>query len=106
MRIELYGTAQDFAQVDNSFRRLVNELVHITKLLGSPRPSATRPPVKRIWGLCRLVSLDPQTYDETEDKFANKSLLDLHFFWIRREHCEIFDTGQKIKRSKPLLLKH
>jgi len=104
--IEFYGGAQDFAQVDKAFRRLVQpgDLVHITKLMGSRRPSATKPPVKRIWGICAVSKLDPQGYDEDKKKFANAGLPS--FFFIRREFCEIFDTRQKIERSAPPPLRH
>jgi hypothetical protein len=105
MGIELYGTAQDFAQVDKAFRRLVNHLVHVTKIAGSRRPSATKPPVKRIWGVCSTKELDPQQYDEEKSKF-NGSPLSFRFFYIRKQYCDIFDTTQKIKRSKPMPFKH
>jgi len=106
MGIEIYGSAQDFAQVDKAFRRLVNELYHITKLAGSPRPAATRPPVTRIWGLCHVKPLDPQGYDEDKSKFKEVSLFSLDFFLIRKEYCDLFDTTQKIERSKPPKMKH
>jgi len=104
--IEIYGTAQDFAQVDKAFRRLVNHLLHIKKIAGSRRPTPTMPPVKFIWGLCLVVPLDPQNYDEDENKFEGASLLDYRLFYIRKQYCEIFDTTQKIKRSVPLPYKH
>jgi len=100
--VEIYGTAQDFAQVDKAFRRLVNRLYHIRKVLGSGRPSATRPPIKRIWGLCLQRELDPTGYDE--DKFKVKSIIP-GFFFIKRRFCSIFDTNQKIVRSSPPPLK-
>ena len=104
--IEFYGGAQDFAQVDKAFRRLVSpgDLLHITKLVGSRRPSATKPPVTRIWGLCAVRKLDPLGYDEDKKQFSGGIIPS--FFFIRKEICEIFDTGQKIVRSKPPLLRH
>jgi len=104
--IEFYGGAQDFAQVDKSFRRLVQpgDLHHITKLMGSRRPAATKPPVKYIWGLCAMSSLDPTGYDEDKKKFATSGLPS--FFFIRREFCEIFDTQQKLGRSTPPPFRH
>jgi len=104
--IELYGTAQDFAQVDKSFRRLVNELYYIKKAIGSPRPSATKPPVKKIWGICWFFALDPRTYDEDNDKFASLSVFDWRFFLIKEKYCHAFDTTEKIVRSKPPLKRH
>jgi len=104
--IELYGTAQDFAQVDKSFRRLVNELYYIKKFVGSPRPSATKPPVKKIWGICWIFALDPRTYNEEDDKFQKLSVFDWRFFRIQEKYCKIFDTTQKITRSKPAAKRH
>lgn len=103
--VEIYGSAQDFAQVDKSFRRLVNHLHHIRKLIGSARPSPTKPPVQNIWGVCMVNELDPRTYKEEESKFASSGI-DFSFFFIERKYCEIFDTNQKIIRSKPSSLRH
>jgi len=103
MGVEIYGGAQDFAQVDIAFRRLVNELYHIRKLVGSPRPSATRPPVKKIWGFCYVRELDPVGYDEK--KFQTKSIIPGGFF-IRRKYCEIFDTNMRIPKSTPPPFRH
>jgi hypothetical protein len=100
--VDIYGSAQDFAQVDKAFRRLTNNLYHIRKMLGSPRPAPTRPAVKRIWGVCYVRSLDPQGYDE--DKFKTNSLIP-SFFFIKKKYCEIFNTSQKILRSVPPPLK-
>jgi len=101
--VEIYGSAQDFAQVDKSFRRLVNELYHIRKMIGSPRPSSTRPPVNRIWGFCMVRELDPNGYDE--EAFKSKSIIPWGFF-IRKKYCEVFDTNQKIVKSKPAPFRH
>jgi len=104
--IEIYGSAQDFAQVDKAFRRLVNHLHHIRKICGSRRPSPTKPPVTKIWGVCLVSELDPQQYDEEKSKFKATGLADMSFFFIERKYCEIFDTTQKIGRSTPPTLKH
>lgn len=103
--IEIYGSAQDFAQCDLAFRRLVNHLYHITKLVGSPRPAATKPPVKRIWGICSMRELNPREYKEDKKSFDKTSLFP-SFFWIERQYCEIFDTTQKIARSAPPPYRH
>lgn len=103
--IEIYGSAQDFAQVDKSFRRLTNSLYEITKIIGSPRPSATKPPVKRIWGLCMMRELDPRSYNEDKKKFAQAIVLP-SLFTIKRKYCEIFDTTQKIERGRYPALRH
>jgi len=103
--IEFWGTAQDFGQVDKSFRRLCNELYQIDKIIGSSRPAATKPPIKRIWGVCKVRSLNPREYKEDKKEFEKGAVLP-SFFMIRREYCEIFDTNRKILRSKPMPFKH
>lgn len=103
--VEIYGSAQDFAQVDLAFRRLVNHLYHITKLVGSGRPSPTKPPIKRIWGICSMKELNPREYKEDKKSFDKTSLFP-SFFLIQRRYCEIFDTTQKIDRSAPPAYKH
>jgi len=101
MGVEFYGGAQDFSQVDIAFRRLVDQgcLKLIRKVAGSPRPARSKPPVKRIWGLCMLHELDPQAYDEDKKKFISSGIVP-SFFFISKKYCEIFDTGQKIERSE------
>jgi len=103
--VDIYGSAQDFAQVDISFRRLTTELYHITKLAGSPRPSATRPPVRRIWGVCMVKPLDPVGYDEQTRKFNNAGVFP-SFFAIKASTCAIFDTQKRIAKSDPPPYKH
>lgn len=100
---EIWGTAQDFAQIDLAFRRLVNELYEIVKIIGSPRPANTRPPVKKIWGICWIRSVQAKNYKEDEKKY-----LDIigSFFTIQKKYCNIFDTTQKIEKSAPTPLKH
>lgn len=103
--IEMYGSAQDFAQVDLAFRRLTTHLYHIVKVIGSPRPSATKPPVTKVWGVCMIRELNPREYKEDKKSFDKTQMIP-SFFLIEKAHCEIFDTTQKIMRSAPPRLKH
>lgn len=102
--IEMYGTAQDFAQVDKSFRRLTTNLVHITKIMGSRRPSATTPPISRIWGVCLKHELNPMAYKEDKNKFESAGLPS--FFLIVKDDCVMYDTQQKIEETQLPPLKH
>jgi len=107
MGIELYAAAQDFSQVDISFRRLTNELYYISKWFGSPRPAATKPPVKFIWGICAMWEMNPQHYDEKKKEFVFDGFLPIpKFFFIRRHDCELFDTKFFIERSPLPVLRH
>ena len=106
--VEIYGACQDFSQIDVAFRRLVGGrggLFHIRKVIGSRRPSATKPPVKVIWGVCSINELDPIGYDSASSLFKPKGLFP-SFFTIERKYCEIFDTKQKIEKGEPPLLRH
>lgn len=106
--VDIFGTAQDFAQVDVSFRRLVagtnNALYLIDKIAGSQRPAKTKPVSGRVWGICTKREIDPVGYDESTKKFSNKGMPG--FFFIRREICNIFDTNKRIAKSKPPPMKH
>jgi len=82
--IEFYGAAQDFAQVDKSFRRLCNKLFLVRKLIGSGRPAATKPPIRYIWGLCMVSELNPREYNEDKKKFVSGGVIP-SFFTIQRK---------------------
>jgi len=105
--IEFYGGAQDFAQVDVAFRRLVQDgdLKSIRKIMGSRRPAKTKPPVKRIWGVCIMWDMDAQGYDE-KNKTFHSGWIPSGIFCIRKKYCNIFDTNQKLLLSEPPLMKH
>lgn len=103
--VDMFGAAQDFAQVDVSFRRLTTHLYLVTKLAGSMRPHPTRPPVKRIWGVYTVREMDPRTYDTGTNAEENaKGWPWPHF--IYKEHCELYDTTQRIEKSAPPPFKH
>jgi len=103
--IEIYGTAQDFAQVDKAFRRLTSDLIYLRKLVGTRDISPTRPPPKWVFVVSFKRYLDPTTYDEQKSKFASKDFMP-HFMIINRQDVEIFDTRAEVVLSKALPLKH
>jgi len=102
--IEIYGTAQDFAQTDKAFRRLTSNLYYLRKLIGSADLSPTRPAPKYIWGVTTVSELDPTTYDEQKSKFASKGFPS--FMFITRQATQVFDTRAEVKLSSALPLKH
>jgi len=103
--IELYGTAQDFAQIDVAFRRLVNAVIEIRKIVGSRRPAATKPPINRIWGLCVGYSINPSGYRAMEAG-TDRGWWPTMWFTIRRKDCLAYNTTQYIARSEFPALKH
>jgi len=102
--IEIYGTTQDFAMIDKSMRRMTSDLAILTKLFGSRDKSATSPPVKRIWGLVMIRSLDPTTYDEQISKISGQGMPS--FMFLTRQGVDLFDTTQEIKQGKYPPLNH
>lgn len=103
--IEIYGTTQDFAQVDISFRRLCSHLRHLVKLCGSRDVSATKPPPKFIWGLIIGRDLDPVQYNEAKSKFAPENIIP-KFYLLHRNDIEIYDTTAEVKTGAYPPLRH
>jgi len=102
--IDIYGTSQDFAQVDKAFRRLTSDLLYLTKVIGSRDISATRPAPRFVWGLSLVRHLDPTVYDEQKSKFAGRGIP--NFMIISRAGTQLFDTRAEVKLSSALPLKH
>lgn len=102
--IEIYGTAQDFAQCDKAFRRLTSNLLYLKKLIGSRDISPTRPNPRFIWGFVLIMELDPTIYDEQKSKFAKQGIP--RFMFITRDRTAVFDTRAEVKLSSALPLKH
>jgi len=104
--IDIYGNAQDFQQVDKSARRLCAVLYHMSKVIGSRDISATRPPVKRPWGVIMMRSIDPQTYDDSKTPSQQKGNGIPAFRFIRSQYVHCFDTRQEIAMGKYPPLRH
>lgn len=94
--IDIFGNTQDFKQVDVSARRLCAGLYHMTKLIGSRDISSTRPPVRFVWGLIMVKTIDPQTYDEGKSPSQQISSGFPSFRFIRKDFVRAFDTRQEI----------
>lgn len=105
--VNMYGTAQDFAQVDKAFRRLVKKLYRLQKYMGSPRPHPTYPRVSSPWGLFNASLIDAKGYKEDEPKMKGSFLSWLGgFFWLSKDDYSVFDTNATVVESAPMPLKH
>lgn len=102
--IEMYGTAQNFDQVDKSFRDLVDNLIEVRKIAGSRRPSPTKPPIKRVWGICWYRRKNARRYDSEKGKFEGMGIP--WFFFIMERHCNMYDTKQLIAKTPPPPMRH
>jgi len=90
--INMYVGAQDFSQVHKTFRLLMNEVYVVNKLIGSPRPHATRPPIKYIWGLIMTREVRPSSFKGDSATMEEISMFP-SIYLIERKVCELFDTG-------------
>lgn len=102
--IEIYGTCQNFAQIDVSFRRLTEYLLDLKKYIGSRDISATKPPPKWIWGLIGRHELDPMKFDKETEKFSGS--IWPKFFWLTRKDVEIYDTTAEVPVGRLPELRH
>jgi len=102
--IEIYFTAQDFFQIDKSFRRLVDSVERCYKLIGSRNPSATKPPVKRIWGVIVRRTLERKTMlkDDGDPKYD----LWPGISFIHRKYATAYDISYTIEQGVYPPLQH
>jgi len=97
----LYGASQDFSQVHKQFRRLVNQVFLIRKIIGSSRPMKTAPPVNYVWGLCSKTPVDPKSFRGDDSTMTElETGFTLNFFFILKKDINRFDTSYKIPLSK------
>jgi len=101
--VEITATAQDFAQIDKSFRRLTDKVYYNVKVIGSRDVSATKPPPKYIWGLIIQREINPTDYNEDDKQHQAQGFFP---FLITRKKTEVFDTTQDISPSYQTEFKH
>lgn len=97
---DIYANTQTPRSVDVAFRRLCERVWRISKIIGSRRPSKTRPPIWIIWGICFIRELEPKSFSkEFEDEAYKTRFLGFFpwpFFWLGRARSDWYDTRQKI----------
>jgi len=104
MGVQMVGTAQDFGQVDKSFRRLCKEVFEVKKIVGSRRPMKTAPPVNWIWGVLLVWELEPRSFQGEQVDMKTLGLPSP--FLIRKKWIRLFDTSARIALSDPAPLMH
>lgn len=100
--IEIYANTQAPMQVDRAFRRVCDKIYFLQKVLGSRRPSNTRPKPKIIWGLVWIRRLKREAFNKDEDEFEFETdwLNSLHFLWISKWKCNLYDTTQEVNTGE------
>jgi len=102
--VDIYGDTQDFSTIDISIRRITNKVYQIRKLIGSRDKSATRPPIKRIWGLCLVLNVDPASFGEEKERF--RFTKGFYFLWLSNFLCNVFNSYEDLQYNKWPNLKH
>jgi len=102
---DIYGNAQDFLTIDPSVRRLTYSVKHVSKLMGSRRPSATKPEVKHIWGVLITREVAEEVMDQEKLKYKYVSWFPQLEF-IKKEICNVFDTTQDLQVGEYPALHH
>lgn len=103
--IDIYGTAQDYFDIDKSVRRLVHGLKKIQKIAGTRDLSATLPPPKNPWTFNLSWELDPRATDEGKlFPQASFQFPGVHIFY--GSDFKVFDTTKEIAMGKYPPLKH
>jgi len=97
--IFIYGSAQNFIDIDVTIRRKTQVVIALRKLMGSRRPAKSMPPVKRIWG---VILKSYVHYSEVEKDEWKRSMdkLSLRPFFITKFRCSLYDTLQAIGKTE------
>jgi len=102
--LEIYANTQDFSMIDARARLMITGVWRAMKLCGSPDPSPTLPPIKRIWGIIILWKIE--NFKELDENKKQYSLFGSTAFMFNRFDVELYDTRQDIKRGKLPPLMH
>lgn len=94
----IYGTAQNFLDIDITIRRRTQKIIALTKLMGSPRPCKSLPPVKRVWGVILKRYISYQEIDKEESK-RKLDTFSFRPFFITKKRCSYYDTLQTIGKT-------
>jgi len=101
--IDIYGDTQDFPMIDISVRRITNSVFRLAKVFGTRDKSATRPQVKRPWGVILNFQIDPETFGEESMEYKYKGWkIDL----ITPKICKVFDSYADLDYDKDVPLEH
>lgn len=96
--VRIYGGAQDWGQIDVSFRRLVNRLYELKKVIGTRRPSQTIPAGKYPWAILFAYKVAPAASSDSTELRTLSILPEIHF--AGKRSFQRFDTNARIQDSE------
>lgn len=102
--LDIYANTQDFSMVDVRARLMITSVDTLTKLIGSPDPSATKPKIDRVWGVILIRGVE--NWKETQAEKKKYSVFNWSLMFIEREYVDMYDTTQDIKHGGYPPLRH
>jgi len=118
--VHCIANIQDPVSCDINFRRYVDVAFKFKKLMGSRRPSPSKPLVKHIWGLymtwrisaeelykngdmtdgeIKIMKQEMAVSDKAKELYKNQWVPSFH--WIGRKTTEIYNTLQNVPEYMP-----
>jgi len=101
--VYIYAGAQDWGQIDVSFRRLVNKLYELKKFIGTRRPSKSIPAGKHPWAIILAWRVAPESSSDSSELRTLSMVPELHV--ATKKSFDRFDTNARISNSAPPPLK-
>jgi len=106
--LEIFANTQDFDMIDKRARRMMTAVFEVSKLLGSPRPSPTRPPIEKPWGLFWAREFinyrsEDAIMDPSKREFA---LIPQDVFLMQKRYIDLYDTLYETGAKKYPPLEH
>lgn len=102
--VDIYGGAQDWGQIDVSYRRLVKYLLELKKFVGTRRPSRTRPAGKHPWAVILEWRVAPLASSDSADLRTLSIIPQIYF--AGKKSFGLFDTNARVATSQLPPLKH
>jgi len=101
--VHIWGGAQDWGQIDVSFRRLVGKIYEVKKLIGTRRPSKTMPAGKYRWAISLQWRLVPNANSDLADT-RPMSIVPVPILMLHAD-MDRFDTNIRVSDTDPPPLK-
>jgi len=97
--VHIWGGAQDWGQIDVSFRRLVQRIYEVKKVFGTRRPSKTMPAGKYRFALSVQWRLVPNSNSDLADT-KPMSIIPVPILMLPRD-MERFNTNSRVLETDP-----
>lgn len=104
-----FANTQVYEDIDIAFRRQIDFACKIVKVFGSGDITATKPPIRFVYGLILKTEFDPELleWERDPEKRKIKSRPGLpEAIWIKKKWINAFDTTKEIPPYQPDTLEH